>query len=106
MTKAEEIVEHIREDRRDVVRVYWSGVVPQGPQEDTWAFGLTNKPEVNNPRGNQAKRDYKFPMRNADEAREVFNGICDILNQPELAAAFSTTNVDLAKPLFLKVSVN
>jgi hypothetical protein len=106
MHRAEEIVNHIRADRRDLIRVYWDSKVPAGPHEDRWGFGLTNKPEVSNPAGNVAKKNYKFPMQNLEEARQVFTGICDILRKPELVSLFSTKNVDSSKPVYMKVQVD
>lgn len=106
MNRAEEIIDHIRADRRDLIRVYWDGKVPSDPHEVRWGFGLINKPEVNNPSGNLAKRTYKFPMQNVEEARQVFMGICDILHKPELVSLFSAKNVDSSKPIYLKVQLD
>lgn len=106
MNRAEEIINHIRADRRDLVRVYWDGKVPSDAHEDRWGFGLTNKPEVNKPTGNLAKKTYKFHMQNVEEARQVFTGICDILHKPELVSLFSAKNVDSSKPIYLKVQVD
>lgn len=106
MNRAEEIVHHIRSDRKDLIRVFWDGKVPTGPHEVRWGFGLTNKPAVINPGGNVAKKNYKFPMQNIEEARQVFTGICDILHKPELVSLFTTKNVDPSKPVYLKVQVD
>lgn len=106
MNRAEEIIHHIRADRRDLIRVYWDGKVPSRPHEDSWRFGLTNKPEVIDSRGNVAKKNYKFRMQSIEEAREVFKEICDILHKPELASLFSTKNVDPSKPVYLMVQVD